>query len=72
MLALLADSTNAEEQGSTASESVVGQAFHQIFAEAEGRVILACFASHIHRMQQADQDRPPARAQVRRLGTLAW
>ena len=53
VLALLADSTNAEELGSTASESVVGQAFHQIFAEAEGRVILACFASHIHRVQQA-------------------
>jgi ribonuclease J len=53
VLALLADSTNAESPGSTASESVVGQAFHQIFAEAEGRVILACFASHIHRVQQA-------------------
>ncbi len=53
VLALLADSTNAEVPGSTASESVVGQAFHQIFAEAEGRVILASFASHIHRVQQA-------------------
>ncbi len=53
VLVLLADSTNAESGGSTASESVVGQAFHQIFAEAEGRVILACFASHIHRVQQA-------------------
>jgi ribonuclease J len=53
VLALLADSTNAEVPGSTASESVVGQAFHQIFAESEGRVILACFASHIHRVQQA-------------------
>jgi ribonuclease J len=53
VLALLADSTNAETPGSTASESVVGQAFHQIFAEAEGRVIVACFASHIHRVQQA-------------------
>lgn len=53
VLILLADSTNAESAGSTASESVVGQAFHQIFAEAEGRVIMACFASHIHRVQQA-------------------
>jgi ribonuclease J len=53
VLALLADSTNAESPGSTASESVVGQAFHQIFAEAEGRVIVACFASHVHRVQQA-------------------
>jgi len=53
VLALLGDSTNAEAPGSTASESTVGQAFHQIFAEAEGRVIVASFASHIHRLQQA-------------------
>lgn len=55
VLALLADSTNAEVEGSTRSESQVGHAFHQIFAEAEGRVILASFASHIHRLQQAIQ-----------------
>ncbi len=55
VLALLADSTNAEVPGSTPSESKVGQAFHQIFAEAEGRVIVASFASHIHRVQQAIQ-----------------
>ena len=55
VLALLADSTNADVPGSTASESTVGQSFHQIFAEAKGRVILACFASHIHRVQQAIQ-----------------
>ncbi len=53
VLALLGDSTNAESPGSTPSESMVGQAFHQIFAEAEGRVIVASFASHIHRIQQA-------------------
>ncbi|MCX6372982.1 MAG: ribonuclease J [Actinobacteria bacterium] len=53
ILALLGDSTNVETPGSTASESTVGQAFHQIFAEAEGRVIVASFASHIHRIQQA-------------------
>jgi len=53
VLALLGDSTNVESPGSTASESTVGQAFHQIFAEAEGRVIVASFASHIHRVQQA-------------------
>jgi ribonuclease J len=55
VLALLGDSTNAVHKGSTQSEAVVGQAFHQIFAEAEGRVIVACFASHIHRVQQAIQ-----------------
>lgn len=53
VLVLLGDSTNVEAPGSTASESIVGQAFHQIFAEAEGRVIVASFASHIHRVQQA-------------------
>ena len=53
VLALLGDSTNAEAPGSTASEATVSQAFHQIFAEAEGRVIVASFASHIHRVQQA-------------------
>ncbi len=55
VLALLGDSTNAVHKGSTPSEAVVGQAFHQIFAEAEGRVIVACFASHLHRVQQAIQ-----------------
>ncbi len=53
VLALLGDSTNVETAGSTGSEAMVGQAFHQIFAEAEGRVIVASFASHIHRVQQA-------------------
>ena len=53
VLALLGDSTNVETPGSTASEATVGQAFHQIFAEAEGRVIVTSFASHIHRVQQA-------------------
>ena len=55
VLVLLGDSTNVETLGSTASESIVGQAFHQIFAEAEGRVIVARFASHLHRVQQAIQ-----------------
>lgn len=53
VLVLLGDSTNVEALGSTASEASVGQAFHQIFAEAEGRVIVSSFASHIHRVQQA-------------------
>jgi len=53
VLALLSDSTNVESEGSTGSESQVGQAFHRIFAEAEGRVLVACFSSHIHRIQQA-------------------
>jgi ribonuclease J len=55
VLALLADSTNVETEGSTGSESQVGQAFHRIFAESEGRVLVASFASHIHHIQQAVQ-----------------
>ena len=50
---LLADSTNAEEPGFTRSERTVGETLRQIFLEhAEHRVIVACFASHIHRIQQ--------------------
>jgi len=52
VLALLADSTNAEREGTTASESSVGPAFREIVAGAPGRVIVATFASHIHRIQQ--------------------
>jgi ribonuclease J len=53
VLALLGDSTNIESEGSTGSESQVGQAFHRIFADSDGRVLMACFSSHIHRIQQA-------------------
>jgi len=50
---LLADSTNAEEPGHTASESSVGKVMRDLFAQYAGRrFIVACFASHIHRVQQ--------------------
>ncbi len=50
---LLADSTNAEEPGFTRSERSVGETFRQLFVEHAGkRFIVACFASHIHRIQQ--------------------
>ena len=50
---LLSDSTNAEEDGHTESERVVGQVLRDLFAaHADKRVIVACFASHIHRIQQ--------------------
>lgn len=50
---LLADSTNAEEAGFTASESSVGGALRRLFLERpERRMVVACFASHIHRVQQ--------------------
>jgi len=49
---LLADSTNAERQGWTPSERVIGPALDTVFEEAPGRVIIATFASLISRMQQ--------------------
>ncbi len=49
---LLADSTNAERAGFVESESSIGAEIDALVAGAEGRVILACFASHIHRVQQ--------------------
>ncbi|MBS3908536.1 MAG: ribonuclease J [Actinobacteria bacterium] len=52
VLALMSDSTNAETPGYTPSERVVGETLHKIFEKAEGRVIVASFASHIHRIQQ--------------------
>lgn len=50
---LLSDSTNAEEEGHTPSETEVGRVLKSLFeAHREKRVIVACFASHIHRVQQ--------------------
>ncbi len=53
VLALLADSTNAERPGFTASERLVGGSFSNLFKKAEGhRIIVATFSSNIHRIQQ--------------------
>ncbi len=50
---LLADSTNAEEEGHTVSESKVGGVLANLFAtNRDKRMVVACFASHIHRVQQ--------------------
>jgi len=49
---LLSDSTNSERPGWTPSEMVIGPAFDKVFAEAQGRVIVATFASLISRVQQ--------------------
>jgi ribonuclease J len=50
---LLGDSTNAERPGFTGSERLVGDAFRQIIPLRKGRVLIATFASNVHRMQQA-------------------
>jgi ribonuclease J len=49
---LLSDSTNAEEAGYTASERSVGPVLQDIVARAPQVVVVACFSSHIHRIQQ--------------------
>lgn len=52
VLALLADSTNADRPGWTPSERVIDPAFREVFRSAQGRIIIASFASLISRMQQ--------------------
>lgn len=49
---MMSDSTNAQNPNFTPSEAEVGKTLSRIIAQAEGRVIIASFASHIHRMQQ--------------------
>ena len=52
VLMMLCDTTNVEKRGFALSESIVGETFDKIFATAEGRIIIAAFASNIHRVQQ--------------------
>lgn len=49
---LMADSTNAEKSGFVPSESSLSQPLYEIVIETKGRMVAACFASHIHRVQQ--------------------
>ncbi len=52
VVAALIDSTNADRPGYTLSEKQVGESINEIFRLAQGRIILATFASNIHRIQQ--------------------
>jgi len=49
---LMADSTNAERPGFEPSETSLAKPLYEIVVEAKGRLIAACFASHLHRVQQ--------------------
>ena len=52
ILALMADSTNAERRGFTMSESSVGEVFEKLFLNCTKRIVVATFASNVHRIQQ--------------------
>ncbi|WP_017416977.1 ribonuclease J [Clostridium tunisiense] len=52
VLLLMADSTNVQRQGHTISERSIGETLNRVISGARGRVIVATFASNIHRMQQ--------------------
>ncbi|MBO0838643.1 MAG: ribonuclease J, partial [Actinobacteria bacterium] len=73
---LLADSTNAEVPGIVTSEREIGPVLSDVFAAADQRIIVSCFASHVHRVQQvmdaaAEHGRKVAlvgRSMVRNMG----
>ena len=52
VLALMSDSTNAERKGYTMSESTVGEVFEKLFLNCTKRIVVATFASNVHRVQQ--------------------
>ena len=52
VLAYFGDSTNSERPGFVPSERIVGETLNDVFSKAEGRIIVASFASHIHRVSQ--------------------
>ncbi len=67
VLLLLADSTNAEREGTTASEATVEEMMDDVISQAEGRVLLATFASNLGRVQQIIN---VARRHGRRVGVV--
>jgi ribonuclease J len=52
LLLLCGDSTNADRTGMSPSESSVGPRLQEVFSRCEGRIVVTCFASNIHRVQQ--------------------
>jgi ribonuclease J len=69
VLALMADSTNADKPGWTPSERVIDAAFDQVFRDAKGRIIIASFASLISRMQQVANAAMKANRRLAFVGT---
>ena len=65
---LLADSTNAEVEGFVRSEREVGAVVQDVIHKAQGRIIVACFASHVHRVQQVLDAAVAAERQVAFVG----
>lgn len=52
VLLLMSDSTNVEREGYTMSERTVGEAFEELFMNSKNRILVATFASNVHRVQQ--------------------
>ncbi len=65
---LCGDSTNAERPGVTESERTVGEVFRQLIPQREGRVLIASFASNVHRVQQAIDVAVDSRRKVAIIG----
>ncbi len=68
VLALLSDSTNAERPGYTGSEKSVGAEIEEVFRKAKQRVVVATFASNIHRIQQVIDAAEATRRKVTVIG----
>ena len=68
VLALLSDSTNAERPGYTGSERSVGVEIEEVFRKAKQRVVIATFASNIHRIQQVFDAAEATRRKVTVIG----
>ena len=64
VLALISDSTNAEQEGESGSEALVGETFDRLMTQITGRVIMATFASHLHRIDRVAES---ARAAGRKI-----
>ncbi len=72
VLVMLSDSTNADRPGYTLSEKVVGELFRDAFRDAEGRIFVTTFASHIERIQQALDAAAEVGRRVAIVGGARW